>query len=113
MDRDRALYPVILIVIATYYVLFSLVGGSEHGLVAESVVAVAFIVCAFVGFRISLWIVVVALALHGVYDLAHPHIVSESGVPAWWAPFCLGVDVVLAIFLGGLLISNRLRSRAA
>ena len=32
LDRDRALYPTVLVVIASYYVLFAVMGGSMRAL---------------------------------------------------------------------------------
>lgn len=112
MDRDRAMYPIILIVIASYYVLFSSMGGFDRGTASEVGVALVFGACALVGFRFSLWVVVVALALHGLIDFAHSRVSADNGAPLWWPEFCLGVDVVLAMFLGWLLVSGRIDARA-
>ena len=35
LDRDRAFYPTVLVVIASYYVLFAVMGGSGHALVGD------------------------------------------------------------------------------
>ena len=37
-DRDRAFYPTVLVVIASYYVLFAAMGGSMRALIVESIV---------------------------------------------------------------------------
>ena len=39
LDRDRAFYPTVTIVIATYYVLFAVMGASTSSLLLESLVA--------------------------------------------------------------------------
>jgi hypothetical protein len=39
VDRDRALHPAVLVVIASYYVLVAVMGGSSHALVIEGAVA--------------------------------------------------------------------------
>jgi len=41
-DRDRAFYPTVLIVIATYYVLFAAMGASARALIMEIVAASGF-----------------------------------------------------------------------
>ena len=112
LDRDRALYPVVMIVIAFYYVLFAAMSGSTHVIVVESLVATVFIALAVAGFRSTLWLVVIALAAHGVFDFAHPHAYANPGVPAWWPSFCAAYDVVAAAYLGWLLASNVVRARA-
>ena len=45
LDRDRAFYPTVLIVIALIYVLFAVMGGSMHALMMESIPTTAFIIC--------------------------------------------------------------------
>jgi hypothetical protein len=92
LDRDRAFYPKALIVIASYYVLFAVMGGTAHALIIESIVMTAFLLAA-AGFKVNLWIVVAALVGHGVFDFFHADIITNAGVPAWWPPFCLAYDV--------------------
>ena len=65
-DRDRAFYPTVLMVIASYYVLFAAMSDSVQTVLLESVVMTVFAIAAVVGFRSSAWIVVAALAGHGV-----------------------------------------------
>lgn len=109
MDRDRAVYPVILIVIASYYALFAVMGGSTEALVIESAVAVVFAGLSVAGFKSTLWLVVAALAAHGVFDLVHGRIIQNPGVPAWWPMFCLAYDVTAAAYLAWLISRNRIR----
>jgi hypothetical protein len=103
LDRDRAFYPTLLIVIASYYVLFAVMGGSVHALAVEVLVMMLFSVVAVVGFKRNLWLVAGALAGHGVFDLVHGYLVTNPGVPTWWPPFCMAYDVIAAGFLAGLL----------
>jgi len=110
LDRDRAFYPIVTIVIATYYALFAIMGASTHALVLESLVGAVFLAAAVSGFRSSLWIVVVALGAHGVFDLAHGMVISNPGVPVWWPEFCLAYDAAAAGYLAWLLKSERLRA---
>jgi hypothetical protein len=42
LDRDRAFYPTVMIVIASYYVLFAAMSGSVQTVVIESVVMTLF-----------------------------------------------------------------------
>jgi hypothetical protein len=103
LDRDRAFYPTVMIVIASYYVLFAAMSGSVQTVVMESVVMTLFAAAAVVGFKSSLWIVVVALAGHGVFDAVHGHVIENAGVPVWWPAWCLAYDVGAAAGLGWLL----------
>ena len=109
--RERAFYPTVTIVIGTYYVLFAVMGGSSHSLLVESAVLVPFLVAAVAGFKGTPWILVAALAAHGILDVLHPHLVSNPGVPRWWPGFCLGYDVVAAGYLATSLIRAGRRAR--
>lgn len=106
-DRDRAFYPAVTIVVGSYYVLFAAMGASTHTLLLETLVGVAFLAAAVIGFRSSLWLVAVALAAHGVFDLLHGAIIANPGVPAFWPGFCSGYDIVAAGYLMWLLTSRR------
>ncbi len=99
LDKDRAFYPTVLAVVASYYVLFAAMGGSGWTVVSELFIMAAFVVAVVLGFKRSLWIVVAALAAHGVLDLFHGHVVSNPGVPTWWPMFCLTYDVSAAVYL--------------
>ena len=112
LGRERAFYPVVTIVVASYYALFAVMGASTHALVLESLVGAVFLTLALTGFRWSLWVVVIALAAHGIFDLVHAAIISNPGVPSWWPEFCLAFDVTAAAYLAWLLKSGRIRAAA-
>lgn len=96
-DRDRSFYPTVLIVIASYYALFAVMGGSLQALAQEVAVFVGFALLAIGGHKLSPWIIVAALAGHGLFDAFHPF--HNPGMPAWWPGFCLGYDLAAAAFL--------------
>jgi hypothetical protein len=102
-DRDRAFYPTVVIVVASYYVLFAAMSGSVQAVVIESVVMTLFVAAAVAGFKWSAWIVVAALAGHGVFDAVHGDLIENAGVPAWWPAWCLAYDVGAAAGLAWLL----------
>lgn len=111
LDRDRAFYPTVTIVIASLYALFAVLGGSTHALLLDSLLGAVFIAAAIWGFRSSLWVVAIALAAHGLLDLVHGRVVSNPGVPAWWPAFCGSYDVVAGAYLAWLLKSGRVPVR--
>jgi hypothetical protein len=99
LDRERAFYPTVLIVVASYYDLFAVLGGSPGALVVELAVTAVFVTAAVVGFRRNLWIVAAALALHGLFDLVHGGVVRNPGMPAWWPAFCSSYDLAAGAWL--------------
>lgn len=98
-DRERVFYPTVLIVIASYYVLFAVMGASRQALALEIVVATGFLLVGILGFKKNLWVVVIALVGHGVFDFIRRGLIDNPGVPRWWPGFCLVFDAVI----GGLL----------
>lgn len=106
-DRDRAFYPTVAMVVATYYLLFAAMGNAMGALAWESMGACVFFTAAVAGFRKNLWIAVAALAGHGLFDAIHGRIIENPGVPVWWPGFCLSFDVAAAAFLA-LLLRRRL-----
>lgn len=107
LDRDRAFYPTILIVVALYYVLFAVMGGSIQALLVESGAMIAFLLAAVVGFKFNLWIVAAALVGHGVFDFFHGRIVTDPGVPIWWPAFCMAYDICAGVCLAWSLKASK------
>jgi hypothetical protein len=105
LARERAFYPTVMIVIAAYYVLFSAMAASTRILILEITFASIFLVLAIVGYKKNLWLVALAIVGHGIFDLAHPFLFADPGVPRWWPGFCSIFDVVL----GGVLIVQLMR----
>ena len=105
-DRDRAFYPTVAIVVASYYVLFeSTLGGDAGDIALEAAIATAFGALALLAFKRNPWWAVVAIGGHGLFDIAHPY-VGAPHAPAAWPGFCLAYDGLAALFLAGLLRSR-------
>lgn len=110
LDRDRAFYPTVLMVIASYYVLFAVMGASTRILAIEIAVAGVFSFLAFLGFTKNLWLAAAAIAGHGVFDFVHHLLIQNPGVPYWWPGFCLAFDVGFGGWLAGLLMRRHARA---
>jgi hypothetical protein len=85
-------------------------GKSSHALLLELTVCAAFVIAAVMGFKGSLWIVVIALAAHGVQDFFHLSVIPNPGVPTFWPGFCGAYDVAAAVYLAWLIQSGRVRA---
>jgi|SRR5882724_4842213 len=103
-DRGRVFYPTLLMVIATYYILFAVMGKSAPALTIECLAAGIFLGVAVAGFKKNLWLIVTALAGHGVFDYFHHLLIDNPGVPVWWPGFCLAFDILAGGFLAVLLM---------
>ena len=107
-DRDRSSNPIVLIVIAHYYVLFAVLGGSTRSLVIETVVAMGFVLLAVFGFKRNFWLIPAGMVGHGVFDFFHHLLIDNAGVPNYWPGFCLAFDVVFGGYVA-VVLSRRLR----
>jgi hypothetical protein len=105
-DRERSFYSTVLIVIASYYVLFAAIGAPTPTLAIEATIAGVFVLMAVLAFRKSLWFAAAAVAAHGVFDFVHHFLIDNPGVPGWWPGFCAAFDVMF----GGYLAARVLRS---
>ena len=99
LDRGRSFYPTVLIVVASYYALFAVMGGSVKSLEVEVAVGLGFSTLALVGFKKSMWLVAAGIAGHGVFDFFVHVFIPNPGMPIWWPGFCGTAD----LFLGGWL----------
>ena len=61
LARERSFYTTVLIVVGSYYVLFAAMGASRSTLIVECLVAGLFLLFGVLGFKKSLWFVVVGL----------------------------------------------------
>jgi hypothetical protein len=108
-DRDRAFYPTVLIVVASYYPLFAVMGASSYStLEMEIAVGLVFSVLAVLGFKKSMWLAAVGIAAHGFFDFfVHHALVANPGMPVWWPGFCGTIDIVLGGWLAIRLWNTR------
>lgn len=107
LDRGRAFYPVMMIVIAVIYGAFALIGGSTGALREESIPIAIFVAAAIAGWRFSLWIIVAALIAHGVFDFVHDSLIATPGVPLWYPPMCGAYDLAAGLYLAWRLSQRR------
>ena len=109
-DRDRAFYPTVLIVTASYYVLFAAVGSEPHDAWLEVWFAAVFAAAAIRGFTASPWWIIAGFLGHAVFDVARPFF-GHSHAPATWPGFCMAYDIVAAAGLALLVRMGALSSR--
>lgn len=103
LDKERAFYTAVALAIGTYYLLFAVMGGTTQALLQELAAYAVLATVAVLGFRKNLWLVVLALAGHGVFDLIHARLILNDGVPDYWPMFCMSYDVAAAFYLAWLL----------
>lgn len=99
-DRERSFWPVVLVVVASYYELFAVQGGSAAEMVLEAWLLCGFASLAVAGFRWNRGLVVAGLVGHGLLDVIHGRFLPSPATPTWWPTFCLAFDVRA----GGLVI---------
>ena len=107
LDRDRAFYPVVLIVVASFYILFAVIGKQGGDLFVAVAQWAFFAALAVVGFRSSLWVVAAGLVGHGLFDFVHHLLATGRGMPIWWPDFCASFDLAAGIGFGLILLLGR------
>ena len=106
LDRERSFYPTVAIVVASYYALFAVMGGSTTTLEIEIAIGLGFSACAVAGFKKSMWLVAAALAGHGVFDLVLHPLIENAGMPVWWPGFCAAADLALGGWMAVRLLKG-------
>ena len=107
-EKDKSFFPTLLIVIASYYMLFAILDGSVSTILIEIAVASIFIVIAIWGsYRFPL-IVGAGIALHGIFDFMYGYLYVNNGVPVWWPAFCAGIDIPFGLWV--MYLSYKTRS---
>jgi hypothetical protein len=111
LDRERAFYPTILVVVASYYVLFAVLAGSSSALGPELLIFALFAAVAAWGFRRDLRLVIAGLVAHAVMDFFHGGMVANPGVPPWWPAWCASYDLAAPAYLAVLVWRGRVAAR--
>ena len=106
---ERWVYSVGLLTLPALYAFFALRAGEPAVAVTEMIYGIPYVVgglvFAFVGVRQSAVVVGVLWLLHGLYDLVHSQLVTNTGVPGWYPIWCCVVDAVIGSYL--LWLSRR------
>jgi hypothetical protein len=111
LDRERGFYPPILIVIASFYVLFAVMAAPRRTLIIEIAIASGFLLLAVIGYKTSLWLLAAGIVGHGIFDLVHHSLIDNPGVPGWWPGFCGAFDVIFGGLVAMLLLTRRVATR--
>ena len=102
-------YAIGTVGIAFVYIGFAVADGRPKVIAVETGVAAGFVTLAAVAITGSPWLLVAALAGHGVKDLWQHRTHFVRGT-RWWPPFCMIVDwVVAAIIVGEIAAGMHFR----
>ncbi|UWR24570.1 hypothetical protein [Sulfitobacter sp. S190] len=104
--HQRGTWATIMVAIASFYVVFAIQTGDTLEIVVHTGLAAGFTALAIIGARTSSWILAAALLGHGIFDVFAGSVIANHA-PGWWGPFCLGIDVVLALTLAAMLLRGR------
>lgn len=97
------LYSTALISLPLIYMGFALFSEGKSVVLKEFLYGLPFIaagfVCLLVRFKASGFLIAILWLLHSVYDLFHPSLFINSGVPGWYPLLCAVVDLVVGGYL--------------
>lgn len=97
--RERLFAPILLIFIAVFYIVFAVQDRRTDIVIYETLVFIVFFMVAYKSFYGSLYLAVVGLVLHGMYDFMHNYFFINRGIPVWFPQFCMTFDILFAVFL--------------
>ncbi len=98
LDRERSFSATLLIVIATYYMLFAAVEEQPSRLFLEGLVALPFMTLAVLGQRRWPQLIGGGLVAHALFDVVHGSLFANEVAPSWWPGFCAAIDLVLGLW---------------
>lgn len=87
-----------LVLIAGVYVGYAFQDGRVRSFLIELPSALAFCAAAWIGLNGYPMVIIMALALHGLWDLLHYRVI-DTAMPRWYIPFCAATDWVMAASL--------------
>jgi hypothetical protein len=106
---ERWLYSLGLLSLPSLYACFALRAGEQAVSVKEMIYGAPYVaaglVFAIVSVRQSAVVVGVFWLLHGLYDLVHSRLITNTGVPGGYPIFCFVVDAVVGSYV--LWLSRR------
>jgi len=98
-ENRQLFYSIVLMVIAVCYAAFALYAGHRSEFITETLVGLVFFVLAVAGYCRNIWLIVIGLLAHGIYDVIHQDLLPYDGIPKWWQAFGYAYDLTVAIWL--------------
>lgn len=96
-------YGVALVVLPAIYMLFAALAGDIGAMALEFIFGLPFfivgLICARRGFKYSGLLVLGLWMAHAAYDVYHPMLVANAGVPGWYPALCFAFDLVIVVYL--------------
>jgi hypothetical protein len=97
--RELWLYAAGLVIAALIYLVFAVRGAPVSWLALELSGLVVFTLLAWLGLKISAWILAFGWAAHAAWDAILHKLTDAAFVPAWYPLVCLGFDLLLAGYI--------------
>lgn len=89
-------YATVLVLMALIYLGFALLSASPGWILFEALGLALYGMVAFLGRKLSVWLLAAGLAGHVLWDLL-PH---PTSVPAWYPNVCIAYDLLIAGYAG-------------
>lgn len=94
----------VLLVAVLIYVLLALFSGNPVFVAIEIIGLLLFLLLIGLGYRYTLWFIVMGWIMHVLWDVGLHPAQTAPYVPQWYAWLCVGFDVVMAFYMGALLV---------
>ncbi len=111
--QELKIYALALSIAALIYVGFALAGATLAWAAVEVCGLVVFTVIAWLGLRVTAWMLVLGWASHVAWDMLLHKLMDVAFVPDWYPFVCLSFDLFLAGYLAARIRRGALFLRAA
>lgn len=100
-QREVRIYAVGLVFAALVYVGFAIFGRASLSWLAVEIAGVLlFALVAAFGLKLSVWFLSIGWAAHVGWDVLLHTTTNVDFVPGWYPGFCIGFDLLLALYIG-------------
>jgi len=97
-ELSHQLAAITMVLIAGVYIGYAFKDGRLRSVLTELPTAAGFSFAAWLGMNGYPSLILVALILHGCWDMLH-HRYIDTDIPRWYIPFCAVVDWIMAVSL--------------
>ena len=106
----RFYYGISLIILPVIYMTFGIFADGTGVIGQELLYGLPFIVmgivCAITDFKYAGYIVAVFWFSHAAYDMIHPQLFTNSGVPSWYPVVCAAIDFSIGLWISYLMLTG-------
>jgi len=108
--RKHALLGYGLIITALIYVVLAAISANALWIVIEVVGSLLFLLLVWMAYQYSFWFLAMGWLIHIVWDIGGHPFSNAPYIPDWYPAMCAGFDLVVGLYIVGMLVSHSRRA---